>query len=183
MRLGRSASGSVINSGDKIGDDLGNMTLAEREIRQSTVNLILGLFRRGGEFKCTKVRARQETKTTPGGFYTVSGYVTMLKFVNHKTVPELELVTGMAPGLLHNGADIFFIEDDLAPEQIAPRYTSEWPAGLSPRDFLTTGTTPHPSYPSSTDPIFQCVIFQNKPARARLVACLNYGDTFSWPAP
>ena len=35
--------------------------------------------------------------------------MTMLQFVNHRTIPELEVRSGMAPGLLRNGVDIFFI--------------------------------------------------------------------------
>ena len=82
LRLTRSPDGSVRNEADKVGDDFDSMTPAEKEIRAETINLILGLFKRGGDFTCTKVRSRRTNVTTPEGFYDVSGYVTMLKFVN-----------------------------------------------------------------------------------------------------
>jgi hypothetical protein len=122
-RLSRDSRGVVENNADYTGDDFASMTPAEREIRAETVNLILGLFRRGGEFTCIKVRGRRENIRTPDGFYEVSGYVTMLQFVNHRTVPELEVRSGMAAGLLRNGVDIFFIDQELTTDQIAPRYT------------------------------------------------------------
>jgi hypothetical protein len=181
-RLRGDASGHVRNEGDEIGDDFASMTQAEREIRAETVNIVLGLFRRGGDFTCAKVRGRRENVVTPAGTYSVSGYVTMLKFVNHCTVSELELRGGMAPGILRNGADVFFIDHgELLADQIAPRYTTQWSAGVSPSDLVRTGTTYNPSYPPSVMPVFQCVIFRNRPAKAHLIASLNYGDTFNFP--
>ena len=156
-RLSGDASGHVRNEGDEIGDDFASMTPVEREIGAETVSLILGLFRRGGDFICTKVRARRQDVVTPAGTYSVSGYVTMLKFVNNCTVPELELHGGMVPGLLRNGADVFFVDHgELSANNIAPRYTTQWSAGVSPSDLIRSGTTYHPSYPPSVTPIFQC---------------------------
>jgi hypothetical protein len=183
MRLSKSPIGEVINQADVEGDDFASMTPAEREIRAETVKIILGLFRRGGEFTCTKVRSRRENVKTPDGFYEVSGYVTMLRFVNCCTIPELEIRLGMKTGILRNGVDVFFIDQELATDQIAPRYTTQWAAGVSPRDLLRTGTNYHNSYPASPSPIFQAVIFRKRPARGRLVASLNYSDTFNWPPP
>lgn len=105
----------------------------------------------------------------------------MLKFVNHRNVAELEVRSGIAPGLLRNGVDVFFIDQELASDQIAPRYSTQWSAGVSPRDLFRTGARYHPSYPASASPLFQCVIFRNRPARGRFVASLNYSDTFNWP--
>ena len=68
-RLSRDSHGVVENNADYTGDDFASMIPAEREIRAETVNLILGLFRRGGEFTCTKVRGRRENIRTPDGFY------------------------------------------------------------------------------------------------------------------
>ena len=181
MRLGRDVAGNVSNKGDDIGDDFEGMTPAEKEMRAETVNIILAMFRRGGGFTCTKVRGRRESVRTPDGFYEAAGYVTMPKFVNHCSMPELEGRGGMTPGALRNGADVFFIDQELSPHQIAPRYTTQWSAGASPRDLLRVGASYHPSYPASADPIFQCVLFRNRPARGRLVASLNYSDIFNWP--
>jgi hypothetical protein len=181
MRLSRDYAGIVQNEADYVGDDFNSMTLAEREIRAETVNLILSLFKRGGDFTCIKLRGRRENVKTPDGSYEASGYVTMLKFVNHCTVPQLETRSGMTAGVLRNGVDVFFIDQELAADQIAPRYTTQWLAGVSPRDLLRADASYHESYPASTSPIFQAVIFRNRPARARLIASLNYSDTFNWP--
>jgi hypothetical protein len=142
LRLTRSPDGSVRNEADKVGDDFDSMTPAEKEIRAETINLILGLFKRGGDFTCTKVRSRRTNVTTPEGFYDVSGYVTMLKFVNYCTIPELETRLGMAPGHLRNGVDIFFVDEQLTPERIGARFTSQWSAGVSPRDLLRVEWSP-----------------------------------------
>jgi hypothetical protein len=182
LRLTRSPDGSVRNEADKVGDDFDSMTPAEKEIRAETINLILGLFKRGGDFTCTKVRSRRTNVTTPEGFYDVSGYVTMLKFVNYCTIPELETRLGMAPGHLRNGVDIFFVDEQLTPERIGARFTSQWSAGVSPRDLLRVDAKYHDSYPASSSPVFQAVIFSNSPTKGRLVASLNYSDTFNWPS-
>ncbi|MEA2742936.1 MAG: hypothetical protein QOG73_1600 [Acetobacteraceae bacterium] len=179
-RLSKDVAGIVQNEADYVGDDFQSMTPAEREIRAETVNIILGLFKRGGDFTCTKVRSRRENVKTADGFYEISGYVTMLQFVNHCTILEMEARNGMMAGLLRNGVDIFFVDQELAADQIAPRYTTQWSAGVSPRDLLRVGARYHDSYPASTSPIFQAVIFRNRPARGRLIATLNYSDTFDW---
>lgn len=189
MKLSRTEAGFVHNQADREGDDLDSMAVAEQEIRAETVEILLRLFKRGGDFTCTKVQPRRENIKTPqnakiaDGFFLVSGYISMLQFINHCTVPELEARNGMSPGMLRNGAFIFFVNQPLDRKQFAPRYTTQWSAGVSPRDLDRVGANYHTSYPASKSPIFQASIFQNNPATGQLIATLNYGDTFNWPPP
>lgn len=95
MRLSRNAHGIVVNDGDRFGDDLISMSSAEREIREATVGILLNMFRRQGEFTCTKVRARRTTGTPLGSDLEVSGYVTILRDILGKSPRQLEGTLGI----------------------------------------------------------------------------------------
>ncbi|MBN9559210.1 MAG: hypothetical protein J0H14_00585 [Alphaproteobacteria bacterium] len=183
MRLSRNAKGIVVNDGDILGDDLASMSVAEREIREATVGILLNMFRRQGEFTCTKVRARGVSATPLGSDLEVSGYVTILRDILGKSPRKLEGTLGFATGGLSAGAEVLFVSSELVAEQIGPRYMTSWSAGASPQDLWQLGAKPHPSYPPASDPIFQCVIYRNRPARGRLMASLGPDQVFNWPAP
>ncbi|MCB1792755.1 MAG: hypothetical protein KDJ24_20770 [Gammaproteobacteria bacterium] len=172
--------GHVYNSADDVGDDLGAMASVEREFHRATVNLILQYFRRGGGFSCVKVRPLGSGKARPGRFVTISGYVTAAKFIDGLTPEQIARVTGVAPCVYANGVEVLVVAEDLKIDQIGPRYTTEWPAGASPLVFDKLHASPHPDYPavSRDSAIFQCVIFRNNAAKARLVAILSPGQPF-----
>lgn len=185
MRLTRDAGGIVDVGGDDVGDDLASMPPAIRELRAATVNLSLSMFNRKGENQLVKVLGRRdseaESRRSIGRVIQVAGYVTMLKFVNGRTPRQIEAMLGFKTGMLAGGADVFLIEDTLAPDQFAPRYTSAWAAGVSPRDLHTLGASYHPNYPPASQPVYQWVIHRSKRANARKIATLNYDQVFRYP--
>jgi hypothetical protein len=157
------------------------MTPSERELRDATVTLILSAFRKQGEYTCTKVRARRETSSDDRIPHPITGYVTLLKNVVGKTPRELEPQLGLASGALRNGAEVLLVSSELSSDQIGPRYTTAWSAGASPRDLDNHQASYHSSYPAASDPIFQCVIYRNKPAEGRLIRILGYDQPMVWP--
>ena len=137
MRLRTDQSGVIVNEGDSIGDDLEPMPAALREMRAETIQISQRIFSRGGESQPAKIWARRQTgkaaEETIGNLFEVTGYFTLLKYLFNRTPREMEGILGLAPQKLSSGADILVIIDELSGNQFAPRYTSAWSAGASPR--------------------------------------------------
>lgn len=182
MRLRTDQSESIVNAGDHIGDDLEPMPAALREIRAETIKIAQRIFSRGGENQPAKIWARRQTgraaAATIGNVFEITGYVTLLKYLCNRTPLEMEGILGLAPQKLSSGADILVIIDELSGDQFAPRYTSAWSAGASPRDLHNLGAKYHPEYPPAHTPVYQWVIYRNKPVRARKIATLAYNEQF-----
>ena len=145
MRLSRDAHGIIVNDGDRRGDDLNSMSAAEQEFRKATVEILLNMFRRQGEFTCVKTRARRTSGAPLGSYWDVSGYVTILRDILGKSPRQLEGTLGFAPGGLSTGAEILFVSSELTAKQIGPRYMTSWSAGASPQDLWRLGAAPHPT--------------------------------------
>jgi hypothetical protein len=182
MRLRTDQSGIIVNEGDSIGDDLEPMPAAIREMRHETIKISQRVFGRGGENQPAKIWARRQTgkaaEETIGNLFEVTGYFTLLKYLFNRTPRDIEGILGLAPQKLSSGADILVIIDELSGDQFAPRYTSAWSAGASPRDLHHHGAKYHPDYPPANTPVYQWVIYRNKPARARKIATLAYNEQF-----
>jgi hypothetical protein len=85
---------------------------------------------------------------------------------------------GLGPIKLSQGIDLLVIIDQLSGDQFAPRYTTAWSAGVSPRDLGNFGASYHPGYPPASEPVYQWVIYRHKPAQARKIATLAYNEKF-----
>jgi hypothetical protein len=111
-----------------------------------------------------------------GREFLVTGYITLLKFLLGRTPGQIEKMVGFRPGALGAGADVLVLVDVLSADQFAPRGTSAWSAGASPRDLERHDARPHPDYPAASEPVYQWVIHRHRPARARKIATLDYGQ-------
>lgn len=184
MRLSVDQNGIIDNQGDALGDDLEPMPEALRELRTATLNLSQRIFKQNGGNQPTKVRARRQTgkaaEADLGEIQPISGYFTLLKYVANRTPREMEGLLGLGPQKLSMGVDILLIVDELRGTQFAPRYTTAWSAGASPRDLDNLNAKYHPDYPPAQSPVYQWVIYRNEPARAKKIATLAYNEQFIW---
>lgn len=182
MRLSVNDKGIIDNLGDAQGDDLEPMPAALRELRAATIKTSQRIFNQDGSNRPIKVRARRQTGAAAasdlGRVFAVTGYFTLLKYLVNRTPQEMEGMLGLGPHKLSNGVDLLIIIDQLSGDQFAPRYTTAWSAGASPRDLDTFGACYHPDYPPASEPVYQWVIYRNKPARARKIATLAYNEQF-----
>ena len=182
MRLSVDNKGIIANRGDVQGDNLEPMPAALKELRAATLQTSQRIFSQDGGNRPIKVRARRQTGPAAaadiGQVFSVSGYFTLLKYLVNRTPQQMEGMLGLGPNMLSNGVDLLVIVDQLAGDQFAPRYTTAWSAGASPRDLANYGARYHPDYPPASEPVYQWVIYRNKPARARKIATLAYNEQF-----
>jgi hypothetical protein len=182
MRLKVGKNGIIDNQGDALGDNVEPMPNALKELRAATLATSQRIFSQTGGNRPTKILARRQTGAAAvsdiGKIYQVTGYFTLLKYLANRTPQEMEGVLGLGPRKLSVGVDILIIVDQLSSQQFAPRYTTAWSAGASPRDLGNFGARYHPDYPPASEPVYQWVIYRNKPARARKIATLAYNEKF-----
>lgn len=167
----------VVNKGDSSGDDLSNLPDALRELRESTNALILQAARKPHNV-VVKVRTRHRPPTSK-----VRGYATFAHFLQGATPRQFEKMLGFKEGALSDGCCLYYVDHlALTPDNIAPRGSSKWPGGVTPRDLqrmndkLGVEGKYDPDYPPASDPIFQFVIFRE--VKARLARVLNDRDSF-----
>jgi len=182
MRLKADKDGIIENLGDTLGDDLEPMPSALKELRAATLRTSQRIFNQDGLNRPIKIRARRQIGAAAasdiGKIYPVTGYFTLLKYLVNRTPQEMEGMLGLGPLKLSNGIDILVIVDQLSGDQFAPRYTTAWSAGTSPRDLSNFGASYHPEYPPASNPVYQWVIYRNKPAQAKKIATLAYNEKF-----
>jgi hypothetical protein len=118
----------------------------------------------------------------------VRGYVTLARYLEDATPAQFERLLGMRAGALSAGCRVYHVDSTaITAENIGPRYTSSWSAGVSPRDLDAVSQragTPvgyHRDYPPASDPIPQFVLYREVPT-LRSVA-LAAGDRFSFNRP
>lgn len=97
----------------------------------------------------------------------VRGYVTLSRFLIGATPEQFEGLLGFRKGALSNGCRIYTVDaGQVTFDNIGPRYFTNWPAGVSPRDLERlrdeTGLPVdyHRDYPKAADPIPQFVLFR-----------------------
>lgn len=182
MRLNTDKQGIINNQGDAYGDDLAAMPKALQELRAETLRISQRIFSQNGDNRPIKVRVRRQTGTAAtadiGSIYPVTGYFTLLKYLVKRSPQQMEGILGLGPQKLSSGVDLLVIIDQLSGDQFAPRYTTAWSAGVSPRDLDNQVARYHPDYPPASTPVYQWVIYRNKPARARKIATLAYNEQF-----
>jgi hypothetical protein len=182
MRLSVSPSKAIVNGGDEMGDNLEPMPAALRDLRNETIERSQQIFHLGGESRPAKVWARRQTgaaaQASIGDIFQVAGYITLIRHLVNHTPREMEDILGFRSQTLSSGADILVIIDKLSGDQFAPRYTTAWSAGASPRDLYNHKARYHDDYPSARKPVYQWVIYKSRPARARKIATLAYNEQF-----
>ncbi|NJN48457.1 MAG: hypothetical protein HC808_20570, partial [Candidatus Competibacteraceae bacterium] len=139
MRLGVNKNGIIDNQGDALGDNLEPMPNALKELRAETLKTSQRIFNQDGGNRPIKILARRRTTAAAasdiGQIYPVTGYFTLLKYLVNRTPQEMEGILGLGPRKLSVGIDLLIIVDQLSSQQFAPRYTTAWSAGISPRDL------------------------------------------------
>lgn len=187
LRLKVDMNGIIDNQGDTLGDDLEPMPSALKELRAATLQTSQRIFSQTGGNRPIKVLARRlagpAAASDIGQIYPVTGYFTLQQYLVNRTPRELEGMLGLGPRKLSQGVDLLAIVDYLSSDQFAPRYTTAWSAGVSPRDLDSRGARYHPDYPPAGTPVYQWVIYRHKPARARKIATLAYDEKFRFPIP
>jgi hypothetical protein len=136
-----------------------------QELRRETIGIILREAKKPGE-QVVKV-AMASRPPSP----TVRGYATFLRFLSGSDLPELERKLGFKSGALQSAGAYVYHVDSLAlnTNNIAPRGSSDWSAGVTPRDLhnlsqqhgMNVGY--HRDYPPATQPIFQFTILEPVP--------------------
>ena len=152
------------NLSDRIGakNDFAGGPAALNELRQATIGIILARARRA-EVQVVKV-----VPASASVWPQVGGYLTFLDQLSPgSTLDELEDQLGFRRGALIDGARLYTIDaTSLTPHNVAPRYTSAWSAGISPRDLDNIERDSghkvdyHRDYPAAKRPVFQFVLLE-----------------------
>ena len=97
----------------------------------------------------------------------VRGYVTLARFLAGATPEQLEGMLGFRQGALSKGCRVYTVDArQVTLDNVGPRYFTNWPAGVSPRDLERLGEKTglavgyHRDYPVAKDPIPQFVLFR-----------------------
>jgi hypothetical protein len=100
----------------------------------------------------------------------VRGYVTLARYLQGATPGQFERLLGMRAGALSAGCRVYHVDSAaITADNIGPRYTSSWSAGVSPRDLEAVSRRAgapveyHRDYPAASDPIPQFVLYREVP--------------------
>lgn len=133
-----------------------------KELRRETIDIILRTARKAAE-QVVKVSMGTRPPATK-----VKGYATFLRFIQGSSLAELEATLGFRSGALQTGGAYVYHIDPLAltADNVAPRGSSDWSAGVTPRDLHNlsqqSGKTVdyHRDYPPAARPIIQFAILE-----------------------
>jgi hypothetical protein len=149
----------VENLSDRDGDQL-DAHPAIRELQEASRRTILAAVKKPFNLVAKVARGT--------GFVSlVSGYMTLARFLDGATPDALERMLGFRAGTLRPGCRVYIVDVScVTADEIGPRYTSAWSAGVSPRQLALLSTAAdtevgyHRGYPPATDPIPQFTIFR-----------------------
>jgi len=158
------ASWYAANLSDRIGskNHFVGGPAALNELREATIGIILARARRSG------VQVVKVVPATAKVWPKIGGYMTFLdQLAPGSTLDEIEDQVGFRRGALADGARLYTIAaTSLRSDNLAPRYTSAWSAGISPRDLENIERDSghkvdyHRDYPPATRPVFQFVLLE-----------------------